>query len=217
MWARFLFFMILRGGKVDGIESTKQDKHMHKVIHHNLVECFNLMLLNRGRIESLIYPLMSVSRVRRKAKDLKVLSIGPRNEGELLLLSKHGFKLDNITGLDLFSYSPHIKIMDMHHMTFADNTFDVVITSRTLTYSNGPAVKQAINEIVRVSKPGATIAIGLALDFNHEMGAAGNKFSGWLEEVYSYFGDHIDYIYWRNEEDLGSGVGDMTTVFRIKK
>lgn len=217
MWARFLFFMILSGGKINAIDDTKKDAHMHKVIDHNMAENFNLMLFNRGRIESILYPLMSISYVRRNAPDLKVLSIGPRNEGELLLLSKHGFKWDNILGLDLFSYSPNIKIMDMHKMTFEDNRFDIITSSRVLSYSNGLEVQKAINEMVRVAKNGAIMAIGIALDFGNEKDCAGNKFNGWLDELLGYFGDHVDYIYWRNEEEKGNGVGDMTIVFRIKK
>ena len=35
-------------------------------------------------------------------------------------MSLYGFKLENVTGVDLFSYSPRIKCMDMHKLEFPD-------------------------------------------------------------------------------------------------
>ncbi|MEK7642588.1 MAG: methyltransferase domain-containing protein [Patescibacteria group bacterium] len=218
LWVRFIFFFLINRGKINTIE-TKNGSHISKVVHHNFTENFNLMVFNRGRIESLLYPLLSVPYVRRNAGALKVLSIGPRNEGELLLLFSHGFKWQNIVGIDLFSYSPKIKVMDMHGMTFEDNSFDIITSSRVLSYSKGLEVQKAINEIIRVAKNGAIVAIGIAwnVDPHDDEDYAGNRFDGWLDEIFSYFKDHIDYIYWRNEEKKDGGLGDMTTVFRIKK
>ena len=43
-------------------------------------------------------------------KNLKVLSVGPRSEGEIFNLFANGFEFKNIVGIDLFSYSPLIKL-----------------------------------------------------------------------------------------------------------
>ena len=64
---------------------------------------------------------------KSELKNLKVLSIGPRAEGEIFNIFAHGFELKNIIGLDLFSYSPLIKLGDMHRLEFDDEEFDVVL------------------------------------------------------------------------------------------
>ena len=59
-------------------------------------------------------------------KSLKVLSIGPRSEGEIFKIFASGFELNNIVGLDLFSYSPLIKLGDMHNLEFNRGEFDII-------------------------------------------------------------------------------------------
>jgi len=215
LWLRFFYFMVVNLGKIKEFTVAKGGQ-LSKVIEHNFRESFNLMLFNRGRIESLLYVLESIPSVRDIAKEAKVLSMGPRNEGELLLLERHGFRWGNITGLDLFSYSPKIEIMDMHYMTFADNSFDIVVCSRVLSYSEN--VKKAVSEIVRITKNGGIIAIGLAWseDSANNSKVLGNRFDGWLDELLGFFEGHVDYIYWRSE-GMRKYNGDMTTIFRLKK
>ena len=61
-----------------------------------------------------------------------------------------------ITQRLIISYSPLIELADMHSIPYPNNSFDVVISSCTLVYST--KVKKAIDEIKRVSKPGAIFA-----------------------------------------------------------
>lgn len=89
--------------------------------------------------------------------DAKVLTIGPRTEGEIFCLIGYGFKPKNIRGLDLISYSPYIDVGDMHNMPYENNTFDVVICSCVLVYSVDP--QTACNEIMRVCKNDGLICI----------------------------------------------------------
>ena len=42
--------------------------------------------------------------------EARILSVGPRTEGELYNLAAHGFRLENIRGVDLLSYSPLIDL-----------------------------------------------------------------------------------------------------------
>ena len=42
-------------------------------------------------------------------KNLKILSIGPELKEKFLILFANGFEFKNITGIDLFSYSPGIQ------------------------------------------------------------------------------------------------------------
>ena len=81
-------------------------------------------------------------------KNLKILSIGPRSEGEIFNLFSKGFELDNITGVDLFSYSPLIHLGDMHNLNFKNRQFDVVFMGKCLAYSNNK--NKALSEAKRV-------------------------------------------------------------------
>ena len=130
-------------------------------IEHNLAGLFNdcssarsarlirpLSVIEHGR------PLSLLNRAQGSLTDIdfetnsKVLSIGPRTEAELLMLWAYGYKLENIKGADLISYSPLIDLVDMHNMPYNDNSFNVIVCSCTLVYSTD--VDRAIKEIKRV-------------------------------------------------------------------
>jgi SAM-dependent methyltransferase len=85
------------------------------------------------------------------------LMIGPRTENEILLLKGLGYT--NVVGLDLISYSPWVKLGDMHQMPFENNSFEVVICGWTISYSKEP--ERLAQEIVRVLRQGGVFALGL--------------------------------------------------------
>jgi len=114
--------------------------------------------ISAPRSHLLIRPLISLDRVRLNVRDLKVLSIGPRVEGEIYNLVGYGFSLRNIRGLDLFSYSPFVDVGDMHDMQYPDNSFDVVISGWVLGYSDDK--QRCADEMIRVCKNGGFIAVG---------------------------------------------------------
>jgi len=122
----------------------------------------NLAALKRGwalaRPSSLIYPLSHCNYISQNRSTLKVLVIGPRSEAELLGLLAIDIPAENITALDLISYSPAIDVGDMHDMPYEDNSFDVVIMGWVLAYSNDN--QKAASEVMRVARPNAHIAIG---------------------------------------------------------
>ena len=83
-------------------------------------------ITTHSRIYHMLYPLLALSYIDMNKQNLKVLTIGPRSEGEIFLIAAHGFRFSNITGIDLFSYSPKIEVGDMHSMHFKDNNFDII-------------------------------------------------------------------------------------------
>ena len=102
----------------------------------------------------LIHAVLALEKVN---KNSKILSIGARTENEILLLHSLGF--NSIKAVDLQSYSPLINVGDMHKLNFSAGTFDVVFCGWTISYSRTPKV--AAKEILRVTKSGGIIAIGL--------------------------------------------------------
>ena len=112
------------------------------------------------RSHLLIRPIVTIGHVADNIRDLRVLSIGPRAEGEIYNLIGYGFRRKNIIGLDLFSYSPYIQVGDMHAMEFPDDYFDVVISGWVLGYSDDK--QKCADEMMRVTRKGGVIAIGNA-------------------------------------------------------
>lgn len=123
-------------------------------IKHNLRGL--LPTLDSKRSSILVRPLSVIEAVHANSS---ILSIGPRSEGELLLLEAYGFQRDHIRGLDLISYSPLVDLGDMHAMPYPNNTWDVVISSMVLPYSDNQ--QKAVDEMIRVAKPNGIIGISL--------------------------------------------------------
>ncbi|MFQ3355180.1 MAG: SAM-dependent methyltransferase [Paracoccaceae bacterium] len=114
--------------------------------------------LSSPRSHLLIRPIITLDSVRRNVRNLKVLTIGPRGDGEIFNLVGYGFSRKNVTGLDLFSFSRHIDVGDMHNMDYEDDQFDIVISGWVLGYSDDK--KRCADEMKRVCKKGGIVAIG---------------------------------------------------------
>jgi Methyltransferase domain len=149
-YLRYWYFLNVKR-QLRTIESQDADS---TTVNHNLKGIVPLM--NSRRSSILVRPLSVIESVNQESR---VLCIGPRTEGELLLLTAYGFQPRNIRGLDLISYSPWIDIGDMHATTYTDSSWDIVISSMVLTYSTTP--QKAASEMLRITKSGGIIAISL--------------------------------------------------------
>lgn len=167
-------------------------------VSHNLRGLRDLAV-NRSHL--LVRPL---SVLEALPTDARILSIGPRSEGELLSLAAHGFMWSRIEGLDLISYSPKVQLGDMHATRYPDARFDAVILGWVLAYSEEPA--RAAREIVRITRPGGIIAVGveysplsqeeIVASLGYLPGARQRIAS--CEEILSFFGDAVEHVYYRH-------------------
>ena len=145
-------------------ENKKQKTNTNETtIEHNLNYSYKIFNLREkyqqfigGKTKALISPLESLDFIDKK--NFKILSIGPRNEGELFLIRSFGYDWKNINAIDLHTYSKKINLGDMHEIKFDNNSFDLIISGWTLAYSTNK--KKALDEIIRVSKKNAIISIG---------------------------------------------------------
>lgn len=191
-------------------ERTGEPHIANNVIPHNLEQLWSI---NSDRTERLMNVFKSIQGL--EPAKLRVLCVGPRNEAELLLLAVHGFDLDKVSAVDLFSYSPLIRVMDMHKLEFPDGVFDVVYMSYVLTYSDKTA--KALEEACRVLRDGGL----MALSFQHFVDGGVNRFGfnmlgGGLKELFSHLSGRLGHIYWQEEFREGRSV-TCSTVFRVSK
>jgi len=143
-------------GGVKVLQST--DKAViENTVSHNMSGLTEMKALDRPML--LINALTSIYYVYRHAATSKVLSVGPRSEAEILGLMASGFMPENIHGLDLISYSEFVDLGDMHAMPYEDDTFDIVFLGWVISYSDD--VQRVADEVMRVAKPGAHVAIGV--------------------------------------------------------
>ena len=165
---------------------------------------------------TLVRPILSIGRVARSARNMKVLSIGPRSEIEIFALLAHGFVLANISALDLFSYSPYVEIGDMHALPYADDSFDVVLLGWVLSYSKRPAA--AAGEIYRCCRDRAVVAI--SADYSDAtmesvLGDEANHIQS-CDQILALFDRKIGQIYFRHEP-VGRADPLVMVIFEVRK
>ena len=198
-------------------------------VKHNLKSLYQC----NERVNLLIKPLVAIEKIN---KDSKVLIIGPRNENDLFMLNSHGVKMNNITGLDLISYSSKILLGDMHAMNFEDDYFDAVIFGWTLSYSSDP--KKAIDEIIRVCKDGALVAVGVEYSGMTEKDSVGllgysiqeyDKLQDRInttKQINNLFGERLKHVYFNHDAPLKrhhtkegyvKDVSNVASIVEIKK
>lgn len=188
-------------------------------ISHNVKGMADLSVV---RSNMLVRPLSVIQSLNAESR---ILSIGPRTEGEIFNLMAHGFSADRIRGLDLISYSPFVDVGNMHDMPYADSSWDAVIMGWVISYSSEQ--QRAAMEVVRVTRPGGIVAVGLEwyppkakeqiLDkLGYQLGHTDQPRS--TGEVLALFGDHVDRVYVRHDpaENLDR-VGELFVIFSIKK
>lgn len=113
----------------------------------------------RGRIDFLVGHLSNTSRVN---KESKLLVLGPRYETEIFGYIGLGFKKQNISALDTYSYSRYITAGNLHEMPFGSDEFDIAIAGFTLAYSKD--LSKALAEIGRVLKKDGVLVFSFELE-----------------------------------------------------
>ncbi|QDM17959.1 class I SAM-dependent methyltransferase [Tardiphaga sp. vice278] len=189
--------------------------------------------LSLDRIRMLLGVVTSIWEIARNAHDRKILLVGPRSETELYSAMAAGFQLQNVSALDLFSYSPLVTAGDMHEMPFADSSMDIVFITCVLSYSRNTSKVAA--ETVRVLKNGGFVAFiePIHYDFVPSENKAdlpvaysgaidlGKDSPHWgsVDDVLRIFGDAVDTVPFRCEASAPyDGMGlNISTVFKIKK
>ena len=145
-----------------------------------------------------------------------VLCVGCRNALELDRFRERGF--DDVVGIDVFSQREDILVMDMHQMTFADDSFDVVYASHSLEHSYD--VARVAREIGRVARDGAVV--GVEVPVRTQRSSADRVVFSGLDEVRSVFARRIGDEVLAEEQPPHTPTNEQGTdvarlVFRLRK
>lgn len=145
-----------------------------------------------------------------------VLCVGCRNSLELDRFRSHGF--DHVVGIDVFSQRADILVMDMHEMTFAEDSFDVVYASHALEHAYD--ADRVVREIGRVARDGAVV--GVEVPVRAQASAADRIVFAGLEELRGAFGPYIGDELLAEEQPPQTATNEQGTeiarlVFRLYK
>jgi SAM-dependent methyltransferase len=151
-----------------------------------------------------------------QSSDARVLCVGCRNGIELDEFRARGF--EDVVGIDLFSQRDDILVMDMHAMTFPDDSFDVVYSSHSLEHAYD--VETVVRELARVGREGAVVAVEVPL--RHRGSTADRAEFANLEALRGVFRPYVGEELWTEEQppktptnEQGSAVARF--VFRLRK
>ena len=145
-----------------------------------------------------------------------VLCVGCRNSLELDRFRSHGF--DQVVGIDVFSQRPDILVMDMHEMTFDEDSFDVVYASHALEHSYD--ADRVVREIGRVARDGAVV--GVEVPIRAQASSADRLVFSGLEELRGAFRPYMGEELLAEEQPPHTPTNEQGTeiarlVFRLRK
>jgi SAM-dependent methyltransferase len=145
-----------------------------------------------------------------------VLCVGCRNPLELDRFRERGFP--EVVGIDLFSQRDDILVMDMHELSFPDDSFDVVYASHALEHSYD--VDRVVGEIARVARDGAVI--GVEVPVRVQASAADRIVFSGIDELRTVFRPHLGDELFAEEQPPRTATNEQGTeiarlVFRLRK
>ena len=145
-----------------------------------------------------------------------VLCIGCRNTLELDRFHARGF--EHVVGIDLFSQREDILVMDMHDMSFEDDSFDVVYASHSLEHSYD--VERVASEVVRVGRREGVV--GIEVPVRTQQSAADRVVFSGLDHLRGVFGSHVGDELLGEEAAPNTATNEQGTdvarlVFRLQK
>jgi SAM-dependent methyltransferase len=206
------------------LRSQHSDDAFATTVAHNMRSLYGA----NNRMNLLLFPLSVIETLQR---DARILVIGPRNENDLYTLAGLGFSLANIVGLDLISYSPRIRLGDMHAIPFPDGAFDAVVCGWTLSYSANP--RKAAEEIRRVTRPGGIVALGVEYStmtledevklLGYAIQDSGRRVNS-TADIRALFGDSVGTVYFEHDAPnrvshtasaLAPNVSNVALIFEV--
>lgn len=180
---------------------------------HNYKQMLDFSWGHRNRTERIMNVLKIIGGYDFRSS--RLLCVGPRNESEILLLRAHGFRKRNIESIDLFSYSPRIRVMDMNDLDYEDDSFDVHYSSAVIKYS--PDIRRTAAQAVRTTRNGGLMVFGFMYGMESDIIPKGSALAGGVRDLLKLFEGHVDHVYWHDEYMVAPDDIRAAIIFRLKK
>lgn len=189
--------------------SQEYQQYLDKQLQRTVAKKANPLQLHARLIVNRLAELIDLTQA-------EILCIGCRNVAEIDYFRNKGASL--VTGVDLFSSHPDIKITDMHSIDFPDNNFDIIYAAHSLEHSYD--VSKVVKEIIRVARSGGLVAIEVPVQY--KISATDLVDFDNLQNLHTIFEPHIAKILWsehhpplspKNEQ----GTAIIRTIFAISK
>ena len=172
--------LIQRLGPFDG----RYRRYLDSQLRRTLIKDDGCIPLRARQFIDLVIPHLPSQKSR-------VLCVGCRNDAEIYQFRKRG--VQNITGIDLFSRSEDVRIMDMHDMEFKDASFDAVFSSHSFEHALCP--ERVAEEFARVAGKGGIVAVEVPVAYR--TGEADLFDFESPAHLLSLFGDHVGRVLYR--------------------
>ena len=180
---------------------------------HNYRQILDFSWGHRNRTERIMNVLKTIGGY--DFRNSRILCVGPRNESEILLLRAHGFRKRNIESIDLFSYSPRIRVMDMNDLDYEDDSFDVHYSSAVIKYS--PDIRRTAAQAVRTTRNGGLMVFGFMYGMESDIIPDGSALAVGVRDLLKLFEGHVDHVYWHDEYMVAPDDIRAAIIFRLKK
>jgi len=144
------------------------------------------------------------------------LCIGCRNTVEIDVLRRKG--ITNVVGIDIYSKHSDIIVMDMHDMSFSDNSFDIVFSCHSFEHAYNP--ERVAQEMMRVLRSHGVIAIEVPV--HYKTTSADLIDVRTPERLLEFFAPYVEKIFFCEEQPPTThrnalGIAIIRIVFSVNK
>jgi hypothetical protein len=214
LWLRVRWWMLAATARIRGRPAIRQAGNANvEGFAHNRKQVLSFLEGHRNRTESLMNALRAIQGV--DFAQARILCVGPRNEGEVRLLHLYGFQRSNVEAIDLFSYSPLIRLMDMNSLEYGADAFDIYYSSAVIKYS--PDIRRTVSESLRVTRSGGLMVFGFMYGDPGSLIPTGSELNGGVRELLDLYGTHVEHVFWHDEFPYAPGDTRAAVIFRIRK
>jgi SAM-dependent methyltransferase len=137
------------------LQQTSESVGTDTIAHNLNAFNYNAVFGMGRRMSLLLFPTAAV--LKDRLDSARVLIVGPRSEDDIFWAKALGLR--NTIGIDLFSYSPFIRLADIHESGLPSRSYDAVLLAWMISYSSDPA--RVVEECKNLLKPGGYLGIGI--------------------------------------------------------
>lgn len=186
---RLVYFALITGN----LKSIKESKDaIQSTSSRNKESMLSFRDCYSGQRSKFFLNNLKTIKNKNEIKMMDILIVGPRNEGELFNFYANNFNPEKVDAIDLFTYSPKIKLLDVSDLKKKTKKYDLIYLGFMIAYQKNPKV--LIDNLKKSLKPEGLVAVsGELVDKNQFLKTTFTQFKE-LTEVDNLFDSHYQKI-----------------------